>query len=79
MALEIASALQADRGLQVADRGQTVKIVAAKLSNAMGADPTLDRDVRARIESLSREVPEGSAEWDVLYRQYHEELSRRRR
>jgi len=34
--------------------------------------------VRQRIESLSRQVPEGSSEWDLLYRQYSEELAKRR-
>ena len=34
--------------------------------------------VSAKIESLSRHVPEGSPEWDVLYQQYFdsEELKR---
>lgn len=33
----------------------------------------IDRKVRAKIESLSRGVPEGSSEWDILYRQYYNE------
>jgi hypothetical protein len=33
-----------------------------------------------KIRSLSRKVPEGSAEWDALYRQnYQEEMSRLRK
>ena len=38
----------------------------------------IDDAVRAKIESLSRHVPEGSPEWDVLYQQYFdaEELKR---
>ncbi len=41
-----------------------------------------DADAAARrtIQSLSRKVPEGSREWDVLYRKYfEEELNRRRK
>ena len=38
----------------------------------------MDRAVRSRIASLQRVVPEGSREWEVLYRKYTEELSRRR-
>jgi len=30
----------------------------------------MDDAVRAKIESLSRHVPEGSPEWDTLYQQY---------
>jgi len=41
-----------------------------------------EADVAARrtIQSLSRKVPEGSREWDVLYRKYfEEELNRRKK
>ncbi len=33
----------------------------------------IDDAVRAKIGSLSRHVPEGSPEWDVLYQQYFDE------
>jgi hypothetical protein len=37
-----------------------------------------DTAARSKIQSLSRDVPEGSKEWDVLYRQYlEEELSKK--
>ncbi len=40
-----------------------------------------DADAAARrmIQSLSRKVPEGSREWDVLYRKYFEEEMNRRK
>lgn len=39
-----------------------------------------DAAARRTIQSLSRKVPEGSREWDVLYRKYRdEELNRRRK
>jgi hypothetical protein len=39
-----------------------------------------DEAARRTIQSLSRKVPEGSREWDVLYRKYRdEEMNRRRR
>jgi len=40
-----------------------------------------EADVAARrtIQSLSRKVPEGSREWDVLYRKYFEEEMNRRK
>jgi hypothetical protein len=39
-----------------------------------------DEAARRTIQSLSRKVPEGSREWDVLYRKYvEEELNRRRK
>jgi hypothetical protein len=38
-----------------------------------------DAAARRTIQSLSRKVPEGSPEWDVLYRKYMDEEMRRRR
>ena len=38
-----------------------------------------DAAARRTIQSLSRRVPEGSQEWDVLYRKYLEEEMRRRK
>ncbi len=42
-------------------------------------DDEVDDTVRRTIRSLSRRVPEGSPEWDVLYRKYREEELRRRK
>ena len=38
-----------------------------------------DEAARRTIQSLSRKVPEGSREWDVLYRKYRDEEMNRRR
>ena len=37
----------------------------------------VDTAVRQKIASLSRKVPTGSREWDVLYRQYWEQEFRK--
>lgn len=39
----------------------------------------LDDAVRLKISTLSRQIPPGSREWDVLYRKYYEEESRKHR
>jgi hypothetical protein len=39
----------------------------------------IDDVVRQKISSLSRHVPPGSREWDILYRKYFEEESRKHR
>ena len=39
----------------------------------------IDTFVRKKIQSLSRRIPEGSAEWTVLYRKFMEEEMRRRK
>ena len=78
LSLAIVKAL-ADAGLEIVDRGSAVRRVAARIGANLGGDSgALDRAVRARIASLQRPVPEGGREWEVLYRKYTEELSRRR-
>jgi hypothetical protein len=51
--------------------------IKAALNDFFGVDDVLDVKVRRKIASLSRRVPEGSGEWDVLYRQYLEEEKRK--
>jgi hypothetical protein len=41
------------------------------------SEDRIDDVVRHKIQSLSRRVPPGSREWDVLYRKYFEEESRK--
>lgn len=33
----------------------------------------IDAAARRKIESQQRKIPEGSAEWEILYRKYYEE------
>lgn len=40
-------------------------------------DLRLDALVRRKIDSLSRPIPVGSREWDVLYRKYYDEEVRK--
>ena len=51
--------------------------IKAVLGDYLQIDDALDARVRRKIASLSRRVPEGSSEWDVLYRQYFEEEKRK--
>ena len=39
----------------------------------MRSDEAIDALVRRKLESQKRGIVEGSDEWDVLYRKYHEE------
>ncbi|MFN2427342.1 MAG: DUF507 family protein [Candidatus Binatia bacterium] len=78
LSLAIAKAI-VDSGVQVLDKGSAVRRIAARIGASLGGDAgALDRAVRSRIASLQRQVPEGGREWEVLYRKYTEELSRRR-
>lgn len=47
---------------------------------SLDRDPRIEEIVVRRIASLSRPIPVGSAEYEVLYRQYYEqEIAKRRR
>ncbi len=49
------------------------------LNGFLKAEEEADAFVRRKIASLSRRVPEGSREWDILYRKYFEEEMARRK
>lgn len=68
------------KGAEVADlRGDRLVLTEIKgaLTDFFNVDDAIDAKVRRKIASLSRRVPEGSGEWDVLYRQYLEEEKRK--
>lgn len=68
------------KGTEVADLREDRLVlieIKAALNDFFSVDDALDVKVRRKIASLSRRVPEGSSEWDVLYRQYLEEEKRK--
>lgn len=54
-------------------RQEIVQIIQALLKD----EEQVDAEVRKRITSQKREIPEGSPEWDVLYRKYYGEQLKR--
>ena len=60
--------------LEYFDEPQEVRQTIVRIiTEEMRADEMIDALVRRKIESQKRSIPEGSAEWDVLYRKYYEE------
>jgi len=59
------------------------KYVLAEIKHVLQAEheraDRIDDAVRAKIASLSRHVPPGSPEWDILYKRYFEEEDRKRK
>lgn len=52
----------------------TIRLAALEVLNKwMKKEAEMDQAARAKITSQSREIPEGSSEWDILYRKYYEE------
>lgn len=48
------------------------------LSDETRVEETIDAEVRKILGSYARPVPEGSAEWDILYQKTRDEVFRRR-
>jgi hypothetical protein len=47
--------------------------IVALLKAEMEREDAVEEAIRHKIESQKREIPEGSPEWDLLYRKYYEE------
>lgn len=73
--------LAQDRNVDLIDAEERVlREIKRIITEELRFDDEADTVARRTIQSLSRKVPEGSCEWDVLYRKYvEEELNRRRK
>lgn len=70
------------RKAQLADfpsEGRSLAETKRVLHEFFQQDDHIDAAIRQKIASLSRHVPPGSREWDILYRKYFEEESRKQR
>ena len=57
----------------VEDRN-TIRLEIVKIINEeLIKEEALDQEARRKIESQKKTVPEGSLEWDILYRKYYAE------
>lgn len=71
--------LKASSGVRLkGDEGRALREIKRVLAMEVGQEEELDRSVRKRLASYSRPIPEGSPEWEVLYRKTMEEERRRR-
>jgi uncharacterized protein len=70
----ILAQLEEDDGVEYFVETQELRQEIVKLvEGEVRADEMIDALVRRKIESQKRPIPEGSDEWDVLYRKYYEE------
>lgn len=60
----------------IEDRNTIRLAVVAILTKWLKKEEEVDRGARRKIESQKRSIPEGSAEWEILYRKYYEEEMR---
>ena len=66
-------------GITVANDRLSRNEIQKTLARQLDTEAGLHGKVAQKIKSLGRNVPEGSAEYEVLYRQYYEEEMQRTR
>ena len=60
----------------VEDRNTIRLAVVDVLTKWLKREEEIDKAARYKIEAQKRAIPEGSAEWEILYRKYYEEEMR---
>ncbi len=73
------SVKQIPQTTMVGDQAQALREVKRVIAEHMKVEEELEEKVRRRLESYSRPIPEGSQEWDILYRKTYEEELRKRK
>ncbi len=63
----------------IGDQAKALREIKSVIADHMKVETELDQHVRHRLESYSRNIPEGSQEWDVLYHKTFEEELRKRK
>ena len=70
----ITNALENVAGVKfTADRNHVRLKVLELLRAEMRKDEEIERRVKLKIMTQKRSIPEGSQEWDILFRKYYEE------
>jgi len=55
----------------------TIRLASVEIMNKwLLKEAQIDKAARQKIENQKRVIPEGSAEWEILYRKYYEEEMR---
>ncbi len=64
----------------LADDVQILREIKRTIIGELKIDEEVDAGVRRRLSSYSRQIAEGSPEWEVLYRKtFREEMAKRKR
>lgn len=72
------SAIQELEEVEIFEEPNTIRQQIVKvLNDLMREEETIDQTVRQHITSQKRTIPEGSAEWDILYRKYYSDALRK--
>jgi len=75
----IVDGLRKGKLVEFSNEGRALAETKQVLRDFFQGEDQIDEVVRQKIFSLSRHVPAGSREWDILYRKYSEEELRKQR
>ncbi len=75
----VGSLKNAPQAVLVGDQVKVLREVKLVIAEHMKVEAEVDQMVHRRLESYSRNIPEGSQEWDVLYHKTFEEELRKRK
>jgi hypothetical protein len=71
---QITERLAASDEIEFIEDRNTIRLAVVEiLTKWLKKEEGVDAAARKKIESQQRRIPEGSAEWDILYRKYYEE------
>ena len=78
LADRILAELKATEGLALKDEEDVRVEVVRTLTDETKLEESIDEEVRRTLSSYSRPLPEGSPEWEILYKKTREEIVRKR-
>ena len=71
---QIAERLAGIDALTFIEDRNTIRLAVVDIINKwLKKEEAVDLAARRKIETQVRQIPEGSAEWDILYRKYYED------
>jgi hypothetical protein len=71
---QIADKLASIDAVEFIEDRNTIRLAVFDIINKwLKKEELIDLEARRKIESQTRKIPEGSAEWEILYRKYYEE------
>jgi hypothetical protein len=79
LAHQIVATLRREGLAEIANERLALQEIKRALDSQREREARLDEVVRRKIASLSRKVPPGSREWDILYQRYLEEEHRKQK
>ena len=70
---QVTERLAASDDIEFVEDRNTIRLAVFEIvTKWLKKEETVDAAARKKIESQQRKIPEGSAEWEILYRKYYD-------